>query len=73
MVVDVTLGEADAIGCFAGGDDDFLDAEFARGFDYVVSGQDVAFEAFIIGDEHVAGCRVEVSVDLSWRVLGHWE
>jgi hypothetical protein len=61
VVVGVALAEADAVGCLAGGCDDFLDAEFGGGFDYVVGGGDVGAEAFVVGDEHVAsvGCEVD--------------
>ena len=54
------MREADAVGRLAGGCDDFLDAEFGSGFDYVVGGGDVGAEAFVVGDEHVASVCCEV-------------
>lgn len=42
------LAEAYFVGGFRGGDDDFADAEFAGGFDYVVGACCVAFEAFVV-------------------------
>jgi hypothetical protein len=60
VVVSVALAEADAVGCLAGGCDDFLDAEFGGGFDYVVGGGDVGAEAFVVGDEHVPGVCCEM-------------
>lgn len=69
MVIGVALGEANAIGGFRAGDDDFGDAEFAGSFDDIVGCSHVASEAFIVWDEHVAcvGCKVD---DYIWR-LGH--
>ena len=49
-VVDVALAEADFVCGFAACDDDFLDAEFAGGFDDVVCALDVAGVAFVVGD-----------------------
>lgn len=67
VVVGVALREADAVGSFGAGDDDFLDAEFAGGFDDVVGAEDVAAEAFAVRDEHVARVGGEVD-DGIWRL-----
>ena len=45
MIVCVSLGEADAVRCLGGGDDDFLDAELTCCFDDVVGASDVGLEA----------------------------
>lgn len=60
VVVDVALGEADAVGRFRAGDDDLWDAELTGGFDDVVRAQHVAAEAFAVRDEQVSGVGGEV-------------
>ena len=46
MIVCVSLGEADAVRRLGRSDDDFLNAEFASGFDYIVGASDVGLEEF---------------------------
>jgi len=69
VVIGIALREANAIGGFGAGDDDFGDAEFAGCFDYVVGCEYVASEALVVWDEHVACVGSEVD-DYIWR-LGH--
>ncbi len=44
MIVCVSLGEADAVRCLGRSDDDFLNTEFASGFNYIVRASDVGLE-----------------------------
>jgi hypothetical protein len=55
-VVERALAETDFVGGFGGGDDDFLDAEFAGGFDDVVGAGYVAAVAFVVLGRVSMGC-----------------
>ena len=55
VVFSIALRETHAVSCFGAGNDDFLDAEFAGGFDDIVCAQDVAPEAFTVWDKEIAG------------------
>ena len=47
-IIQIALAEADFVGGFGGGDDDFADAEFAGGFDDVVGACCVASVALVV-------------------------
>lgn len=47
---DIAFGVGDAIDGDGGGEDDLLDAQFARGFYYGVGGEGVDAEGFVVGD-----------------------
>lgn len=71
MIVCISLRETDAVDGFGGRDDDFLDAEFGGGFDYVVGGADVCLETLGVGDEHVACiCFDFVNSDRKYQIKG---
>lgn len=54
MEISIALRETDAVCCFGAGNDDFLDADFAGGFNDIVCAQDVAPEAFAVWDKEIA-------------------
>lgn len=60
MIIGIALGEADTVGSFRAGNDDFLDAEFAGRFDHIVCAEDVATEAFAVWHEEISGIGCEV-------------
>lgn len=64
MVRSLAFAEANAVGGFGAGGEDFAHAEFAGGFDDVVGGEDVLSETFVVRDEHVAGDCGEVDYDV---------
>ncbi len=48
------VGEDDAVGCLARGDDDLLDAELRRRLDDVVGAHHVDAEELVVGHDHDA-------------------
>lgn len=63
-VVDIAFGIADTIGGDAACEDDFLDSEFAGGFDDVVAAHGIYAKEFVVGYEHGAGdaCEMDYGV-----------
>jgi hypothetical protein len=61
VVIGISLGKADAVGCLRRGDDDFLDTQLTSCFDDVVCASDIGLEELRIWDKHVAciGCQYQ--------------